>query len=225
MMKNVLLSCVLLTSLCFAQQQSQSPPDGPPQGTPPTFPREDRPQNQMPAKALNAPLDMFLVRRLGVPGQEEVAMGAIATGGVQILNNDVIGAVGITQEEIDSATEWEEIELQRRERKYGGGHEPLDIRGKICILVDDGLATGSTMRAAIAAMRNQQPTRVIVGVPVTASSTCTELQRKADEVVCLVTPEHFAAVGQWYLRFGETTDAEVRNLLEKSAAQFRRTAA
>jgi putative phosphoribosyl transferase len=168
------------------------------------------------ARALNAPLDVFLVRKLGVPGREELAMGAIATGGVRVLNEEVVAALGIPDEQIDAVTAEEQEELERRAHEYRGDRPPPDVRGKVVILVDDGLATGSTMRAAVAALRRQGPARVVVGVPVGAAETCAEFRDEADEAVCARTPEPFYAVGLWYQDFSQTTDEEVRDLLERA---------
>jgi predicted phosphoribosyltransferase len=165
------------------------------------------------ARALDAPLDVFLVRKLGVPGHEEFAMGAIATGGIRVMSDEVVRQLRLPQEAIDAVAAAEERELHRREREYRGHEPPPDVRGKTIILVDDGLATGSTMRAAVAALRQQGPARIVVAVPVAARSTCEELRQAADDVVCALTPEPFLAVGQWYQDFSQTTDEEVRELL------------
>jgi putative phosphoribosyl transferase len=169
------------------------------------------------ANALHAPLDIFLVRKLGVPGQEELAMGAIATGGVRVLNEDVVGYLDIPGDVIDAVAADEERELERRERLYRGNRPPPDVRARIVILVDDGLATGSTMRAAAAALREQQPARIVVAVPVSAAETCDEFRTEVDEIICAAMPEPFQGVGLWYEDFSQTTDQEVRDLLEKSA--------
>jgi putative phosphoribosyl transferase len=168
------------------------------------------------ARRLHAPLDVFLVRKLGVPGQEELAMGAIATGGVLVPNEEVIAALGITDDIIASAAAREKEELVRRERQYRGDRPAPDLEGRTVILVDDGLATGSSMRAAIAAVKKQGPTRIVVAVPVAAAATCGELAQEVDDVVCALTPEPFQAVGLWYADFSQTTDAEVRALLERA---------
>jgi predicted phosphoribosyltransferase len=165
------------------------------------------------ATALDAPLDLFLVRKLGTPGHRELAMGAIASGGVRVLNEDVVRWYGITPDAIDTVAREEERELQRREIAYREGREPVAIEGRVVILIDDGLATGSTMRAAVKAVRQLKPTRIVVAVPVGARDTCDEMAAFADEVVCARTPEPFSAVGQWYLDFDQTTDEEVRRLL------------
>jgi predicted phosphoribosyltransferase len=168
------------------------------------------------ARALDAPLDVFLVRKLGLPGQEELAMGAIATGGVRVLNADVVNGLRISEAVIDAVARREQEELTRRERLYRDDRPSPEVRGRTVILIDDGLATGATMRAAAAALRRQQPARLIVAVPVGAPSTCDELREEADEVVCAVTPEPFLAVSFWYDDFSPTTDREVRDLLERS---------
>lgn len=165
------------------------------------------------AVALGAELDVFVVRKLGVPGHEELAMGAIASGGVRILVEDVIGALGISEREIAAVAAVEADELDRRERSYRGRRSPPDVRGKTVILVDDGLATGSSMRAAAAALASQRPRRLVVAVPVAPAATCEELRRQVDEVVCAALPEPFHSVGEWYERFDQTSDEEVRRLL------------
>jgi len=172
------------------------------------------------AKALRAPLDIFLVRKLGVPGYEELAMGAIATGGVRVLNDDVVEQLFIPAGVIDSVSANELRELKRRERAYRGNRPEPEVRGKTVILVDDGLATGSTMRAAVAALRQQSPARIIVAVPVSAPQTCDEYRMGVDEIVCATTPEPFYGVGRWYKDFSQTTDEEVRDLLEKGRKYY-----
>ena len=167
------------------------------------------------ARALGAPLDVFVVRKLGVPGHEELAMGAVATGGVRVLNESVVNALGIPDNVIDAVAAQEERELARRERLYRDGRPPPDVRGKTVILVDDGLATGATMHAAIRALRQQHPARIIVAVPVAAPETCEALRAEVDEVICALTPEPFLAVGFWYEDFSQTTDEEVRDLLAR----------
>jgi len=168
------------------------------------------------AKALEAPLDVFIVRKLGVPGHEELAMGAIASGGVRVLNDYVIRQLRIKQWLIDEVTEREKTELRRREALYRQGLPPLEVAGKRIIIVDDGLATGSTMLAAVRALKHGHPASLLVSVPVGAPSTCSELRREADEVLCLDTPEPFSGVGQWYDDFSQTSDDEVRTLLARS---------
>jgi predicted phosphoribosyltransferase len=165
------------------------------------------------ARALAAPLDVFVVRKLGLPGHPELAMGAIAGGGVRVLNEDVLESVPVSHAAIDAVTRTEQLELQRRERAYRDGRPPVPIEGRVVILVDDGLATGSTMRAAVLAIRRLHPARVVVAVPVGAWQTCQALGEVADEVVCPFTPEPFTAVGLWYADFSQTTDEEVRQLL------------
>ncbi len=172
------------------------------------------------AEALHAPLDIFLVRKLGVPGHEELAMGAIATGGVRVLNDDVVDYLRIPGEVIDAVAADELRELERRERAYRGDRPEPDVRGKTIILVDDGLATGSTMRAAASALRQQNPARIVVAVPVSAPQTCNEYRMGVDEIICASTPEPFMGVGQWYLDFSQTTDKEVRELLSKADAMY-----
>jgi predicted phosphoribosyltransferase len=173
------------------------------------------------AVKLNAPLDIFLVRKLGVPGQEELAMGAIATGGVRVVNESVVGSLRIPGEVIDAVAGEEQRELVRRERAYRDDHPPPDVRGKTVILVDDGLATGSTMRAAAAALRKQGPARIVVAVPVSSPETCDEFRSEVDDIVCAVTPRPFWGVGMWYEDFSQTTDEEVRELLARAAARPR----
>jgi putative phosphoribosyl transferase len=169
------------------------------------------------ACALHVPLDIFLVRKLGVPGQEELAMGAIASGGVRVLNAEVIQLLHIPAGVIDLVAVQEQREIDRREHHYRDGRPAPSIRGKTVILVDDGLATGSTMRAAVAAVRQHQPARLVVAVPTAAPETCAELRAEADEVVCATTPEPFYAVGLWYADFTQVTDAEVGDLLAQAA--------
>jgi predicted phosphoribosyltransferase len=171
------------------------------------------------ASALRAHLDVFLVRKLGAPGCEELAMGAIASGGVIVLNDDVIGSVRIDQATVDEAVAREGRELQRREREYRGDRPPLAVAGKVVILVDDGIATGSTMRAAIAALRRLSPARIVVAAPTASASTCDELREEADECVAVTTPEPFHAVGLWYEDFSQTSDQEVCDLLDRSESQ------
>ena len=173
------------------------------------------------AKELRAPLDIFLVRKLGLPGHEELAMGAIATGGVRVLNDDVVDYLEITEDVIDSIAAKELTELERRERAYRGNRPEPNVRGKTVILVDDGLATGSTMRAAASALRQQDPARIVVAVPVSARETCDEYRMGVDEIICAATPERFYGVGRWYRDFSQTTDEEVRELLKRSRSQQR----
>jgi predicted phosphoribosyltransferase len=165
------------------------------------------------ARALRAPMDVFVVRKLGVPGHEELAMGAIAPGGVRVLNDAVIDYLGIPATAINQVAARERQELDRRSRAYRDDRPPPAVAGRTVILTDDGLATGATMRAAVAALRQRGPARVIVAVPTAAPETCAALQSEADEVVCLLSPEPFEGVGRWYQDFSPTTDAEVRQLL------------
>jgi erythromycin esterase-like protein/predicted phosphoribosyltransferase len=165
------------------------------------------------ARALAAPLEVFVVRKLGVPGHEEFAMGAVATGGVRVLNEQLVVRLGIPDHLIEAVTARELRELARRERLYRGNRPPPEVRGRTVILVDDGLATGATMRAAIQALRQQKPARIVVGVPTASPEACEEMKAEADDVVCAVTPEPFHAVGVWYRDFSQTTDEEVRDLL------------
>lgn len=172
------------------------------------------------AQALQAPLDLFVVRKLGVPDQPELAFGAIASGGMSVLNDDVIGNLAIDEETIDAVTTQEQAELTRREQRYRGERPPLVVRDKTVILVDDGVATGATMRAAIAALRAQQPAKIIIAVGVAPPETCAELADEVDEVVCLLQPDPFWAVGFWFDDFSATSDEEVRTLLAQAAAGF-----
>jgi putative phosphoribosyl transferase len=168
------------------------------------------------AQALRAPLDVFVVRKLGVPGHEELAMGAIASGGVRVVNQDVVEELGISDEALDEVTRAELRELERRERTYRGDRPPPAVRGRTVILIDDGLATGSTMRAAIAALRRLAPARIVVAVPTAAAETCEALRGEVDDVVCAVTPARFYAVGLWYDDFSQTSDEAVHELLEQA---------
>jgi putative phosphoribosyl transferase len=172
------------------------------------------------AESLDAPLDIFLVRKLGMPGHPEYAMGAIASGGVRVLSEEVVRAYGIPQSAIDIIAHKEQEELERREREYRRGAALTDLRDRIVILVDDGLATGSTMKAAVQAVRQHGPARVVVAVPVGAPSTCEEFADVTDETVCARTPEPFSAVGQWYRDFSQTTDEEVQTLLRMHAMRL-----
>jgi putative phosphoribosyl transferase len=183
------------------------------------LPRGGVPVGDEVARALGAPLDVFLVRKLGVPGHGELAMGAIASGGVRVLNQDVVEALGIPPAAIEAVAEREARELARREREYRDGRPAPDVRGRTMILVDDGLATGSTMRAAVAALRQLGPAAIVVAVPTAARETCDELRPLVDEVVCASTPRPFRAVGLWYDDFSQTTDEEVRALLAQAARE------
>lgn len=169
------------------------------------------------AKILKSPIDILLVRKIGVPGHEELAMGAISTGGVRVLNDEVVEYWRIPETVIDSVAEEELHELERREREYRGDRPEPEVHGKVVILIDDGLATGSTMRAAVASLRRQNPARIVVAVPVSAPQTCDEYRMGADEIICVITPEAFYGVGQWYEDFSQTTDQEVRDLLRKAS--------
>ena len=182
------------------------------------LPRGGIPVGYEVARGLGAPLDVFVVRKLGVPGQEELAMGAIATGGVRVVNRDVVDALHIAPDVLDRAAAQELRELERRERSYRGDRPEPRVEGRTVILVDDGLATGSTMRAAVQALRQQRPARIVVAVPVAASATCEELRREVEDVVCFATPEPFMAVGRFYDDFSQTTDEEVHDLLASARA-------
>src|SRR2546426_7618445 len=170
------------------------------------------------ARAVQAPLDVFLVRKLGVPGYEELAMGAVATGGVRVLNDDIVSGLRIPDYVVDAVTTWEQQELARREQLYRGDRPAPDVRGRSVILVDDGLATGATMHAAIEALRQLQPARIVVAVPTASPEACEEMRAKVDDVICAITPEPFEAVGRWYQDFSQTTDEEVRGLLARRKA-------
>ena len=169
------------------------------------------------AHKLHAPLDILVVRKLGVPGHEELAMGAIASGGVCVLNQDVLSHLGIPEDIIDLVIKSEQSELERREREYRNNHPRLELRGRTVIVVDDGLATGSTMHAAVAALRQKQPKKIIVAVPVGARDTCQSFHNEIDTMaICAVTPDSFQAVGSWYANFSPITDDEVRKCLDRS---------
>lgn len=174
------------------------------------------------AEALDVPLDVFLVRKLGLPTHHELAMGAIASGGVRVLNEDVVRWYAVPEAVIDAVAQAEQAELERREREYRRGLPLIDLRGRTVILVDDGLATGSTMRAAVEAVRQHAPARVVVAVPVGAPSTCEEFADITEETVCSRTPQPFSAVGQWYRDFSQTTDEEVQELLARAEERARR---
>jgi putative phosphoribosyl transferase len=179
------------------------------------LPRGGIPVGYEVAKALGAPLEVFVARKLGVPGHQELAMGAIASGGSAVLDQGLVRRLGVTQAQLDEAVTDETRELERRERAYRGDREAPDLRGKTVILVDDGLATGATMRAAALAVRDRQPARIVVAVPVAAEETCDQFRDVVDDVICAVTPKPFYAVGMWYEDFDQTTDDEVRELLER----------
>ncbi len=168
------------------------------------------------ALRLGAPLDVFVVRKLGVPGFEELAAGAIASGGVRVLNEDVVRALPNADQLIESVTEKETVELERREQTYRDGRPAPELRDRVVILVDDGLATGATMRAAVAALRQRGVAKIVVAAPVGAPDTCRELEQEADETICAITPEFFQAVGQYYEDFSQTSDEEVRELLSRA---------
>lgn len=179
------------------------------------LPRGGVPVGYEVARALGAPLDVFVVRKLGTPGQEELALGAVASGGVCVLNERVVGALGLREEEIERIAARELAEVERREHAYRGDRAPVDVHGKVAILVDDGLATGATMRAAALAVRRLGPKEVVVAVPVAAEETYADFGEDVDDVVCAHTPELFLAVGVWYERFDQTSDEEVRELLRE----------
>jgi putative phosphoribosyl transferase len=172
------------------------------------------------ARDLRAPLDVFLVRKLGVPGHEELAMGAIASGGVLVLNERVLHMLDVPESAINAAVEREAQELRRRELIYRGDQPPVNAKERIAILIDDGLATGSSMRAAVAAVRQQEPAGIVVAVPVAAPETCADFESEVEQVICLETPDPFYAVGLYYRHFPQVTDEEVRDLLQQ-AAEFR----
>lgn len=180
------------------------------------LPRGGVPVGYEVASALDAPLEVFVVRKLGLPWHEELAMGAIASGGVRVLDQDLIRVARVSDSDIARVTAAEQRELERRERQYRGDRSFPDLHGKTVILVDDGLATGSTMRAAVAALRQEGPSRIVVAVPVAAPETCDAFRDIADEIVCAETPEPFRAVGIWYADFSQTTDDEVHELLERT---------
>jgi putative phosphoribosyl transferase len=182
------------------------------------LPRGGVPVAYQVARKLEVPLDVFVVRKLGVPGHKELAMGAIAAGGVCVLNPEVVSELRITDAEIAQVADREQKELDRQQRAYRGDVPFPALDGRTVIVVDDGLATGSTMRAAVKALRKMQPARIVVAAPVGASETCRGLEREADEVVCVNTPESFHAVSTWYQDFSQTTDEEVRQLLLNFAA-------
>jgi putative phosphoribosyl transferase len=169
------------------------------------------------ARALNAPLDVCLVRKLGVPDRPELALGAIAVGGVRVFNYDVISSLGLTEQTIDAVTAREQKELQRRDRLYRGDRPPPAICDRIVILVDDGIATGASMRAAISVIDPQEPAKLVVAVPVAAPSICDDLRLEVDELVCVARPPALNAIGYWYADFSQTTDAQVRHLLDPTS--------
>ena len=170
------------------------------------------------AKALNVPLDICLVRKLGVPAHEELAMGALASGGVWVLNSEVVDSLGIDRRTIEEVAAKELRELQRRDRAYRGDGPHPQVKNRTVILIDDGIATSSTMRAAIAVLRSQQQERIVIAVPVAPATTCEQLRAEVDEVICLTTPEPMYAIGLWYEDFSQTSDQEVSDLLAKRSA-------
>src|SRR5688572_17070116 len=173
------------------------------------------------ARAIDAPLDVFVVRKLGAPGYEELAMGAIATGGVRVFNEEVIQQLGVSQSWITATIREQEEELQRREQAYRGSRPPAELQNRIVILVDDGLATGASMRAAVRALRLRNPSAIAVAVPIGSRDTCDQFRSEVEEVVCGRSPEPFHAVGAWYVDFTQTTDDEVRELLDRAAHERR----
>ena len=175
------------------------------------------------AEALGGPLDVLLVRKLGVPGNEELAMGAIASGGVRVINGDVVAWLGIPDRVVEEITSREMRELERRERAFRGDRPRPDLHGKTAVLVDDGIATGATMLAAVSALRAAKPGRIIVAVPVAPPDACARLEKEADELVCLARVEPLGAVGSWYLDFPQVTDAEVRDVLKRSEGYANRS--
>ena len=183
------------------------------------LPRGGVPVGYEVARALHAPLDVFIVRKLGVPGHEELAMGAIASGGVRVLNDEIVRMLDIPHSLIDEVAAREQREIERREIEYRGGYPPPRLAGCVVLLVDDGLATGATMRAAVQALRQKQPAQVVVAVPTAAAQTCDEFRHEVDEIVCVFTPEPFYGVGMWYDDFSQTTDEEVRELLRQAREQ------
>lgn len=180
------------------------------------LPRGGMPVAEQVAKQLGAPLDLFMVRKVGIPGQSEVAMGAIASGGIQVLNENVMRSVGVSRQQFDAAAAREQETLQQREKAYGRDPAQLDLADKTVILVDDGVATGSTVRVAIKALRQKGPKQLIVAVPVAPPETCQELAEEVDALVCPMQPPNFAAVSQWYEEFGQTSDDEVREILRRA---------
>jgi predicted phosphoribosyltransferase len=208
---------VLAGRLGHYARRAGAPQAGAPEVLVLALPRGGVPVGARVARALGAPLDVFVVRKLGVPGHEELAMGAIAGGGVRVRNEEVVGKLHLDDATIQRVAEAEAQELVRRERRYRGGRPPPELAGRVVILVDDGLATGSTMRAAVAAARAAgPPARVVVAVPTAPASTCEQLRREADEVVCVTTPRPFRAVGYSYRSFPQTSDEEVTDLLRSA---------
>ena len=184
------------------------------------LPRGGVPVAYQVATELDLPLDIYLVRKLGVPGHEELAMGAIASGSIRVLNEDIVRSLGIPQTVIDSVAALEQAELERREKYYRQEESPIDVRNKTVILIDDGLATGATMRAAAEALRHRRVKQIVVAVPVAAPSTCKEFESEVDHVVCGVTPEPFYGVGSWYMDFTQTSDDAVIDFLQKARGKI-----
>jgi len=184
------------------------------------LPRRGVPVAYEVALALNAPLDIFLVRKLGLPGREELAMGAIASGGIRVLNEDIIRVLGVPEEVINIVARNELQELQRREHNYRGDRPAPDLRGRTVILIDDGLATGASMRAAVVGVRTQHPARIVIAVPVASAELCNAFQFEVDEMVCAITPEPFDSLSRWYEDFSQATDTKVRTLLEEANHQL-----
>lgn len=168
------------------------------------------------ASALDAPLDVLVVRKLGVPGQPELAMGAVASGGVRVLNQEILRQLHVEEDQIDRITEEQRHEVRERENRFRGDADAPDVRGKTALVIDDGIATGSTMRASVEALRELGPERIVVAAPVASYSACENMEEVADEVICLETPSPFHAVGAWYEKFDQTSDAEVKQFLEQA---------
>jgi predicted phosphoribosyltransferase len=169
--------------------------------------------------ALNAPMDIFLVRKLGLPGHEELAIGAIASGGTRVLNEEIVHTLGVNRNVIDMVARQEQQELERREQKYRGDRPPIEVKGKTVILIDDGLATGASMRAAVAGLRTRNPARLVAAVPTAAPETCQAFESEVDEMICATTPQPFYGVSRWYKDFSQTTDLKVRLLLQEANRQ------
>jgi len=172
------------------------------------------------AKRLDAPMDVFLVRKLGVPGREELAMGAIASGGIRVVNDDVVRSVGLSEQDIEEVAEREQQELERREKMYRGDRTSPELEGRTIILVDDGMATGASMKSAVQAVKQTRPAAVVVAVPTAAPQTVEEISGEVDDIVCLTTPQPFMAVGTWYEDFSQTSDEEVKHFLERAAEKL-----
>ena len=183
------------------------------------LPRGGVPVGYEVAHALHAPLDVLNVRKLGVPWHEELALGAVATGGVRVLNNEIVMAAGVTKQDLDDITRLQRLEIDRRERLYRNGRPAPDLHGRIVILVDDGIATGATVRAAIAVVKAQNPSRLVLAVPVAQASVAAELARAVDEVVCVLAPEDLYAIGLWYDSFSQLEDEDVQRILARAAAE------